>query len=263
MKDNMTHSHEHGEGTVIVQIQSGSSAIGMHIGHGREQMKNGPPRRFTDEEVYNITRHGVAPDGYRLRFVSDLGTYQELPIDQVPFFKTHEAYLKEMSKSGLNELLARIPSLLFSSEGSDMRPVEGLYWIDRYDAALKELASRGGVPEPFAARAAPTAPPPAVSSVAPPEASGAVSGVPNAAARSAPPKPPVDEAARAEIDRQIEYAKIYLEALEKRAKKDDITPATRSLIAQRLRQLRILRNPNLLAPPTEPDGDNGPPAAPR
>ena len=264
MKEAMDHSHKTGEGTLYVKLDPENRGISMRISNGPEQIASRPvgPNQITDEEVYNISRHGIAPEGYRLLFVNDF-TGDPLPLDQVPFFKDHE-HLKDMSDADLNHVLKGIPSILSSSEGAELSNAMWLSMLDRYDAALLELASRGGVPEPFAARAASAPPPPPL----PAEPSAERSQVPPGAApppgfEEAPPSVPQDATAAAELERRLEYAEAYLTILEKRAKTGEITPMTRSLIAERIRQLRILQNPNLLAPSTEPDGDNGPPAAPR
>ena len=225
---------ETGEGTINVELDPVSRTIGYH---SNDPNFNG----LTDEQVYNISRHGVAPKGYRLRFVQSLSDLEEQPPDKIPFF-SEKPYVEKLSDARLQEILTAIPSYLSQPEAQEESNVMWMAMVDRYDAALNELAARGQVPKPFAGRESPPSP------------SGYVHP-------AAPPEPPVEqrepieaqnEAALAEAEKRRRIAEAFLNALEKAAEKGDIDSAARALISARLRELRLLRNPDLLKPPAPP-----------
>ena len=256
------HAFDTDEGTVNLYLDPETGAIGMAV--VGDPVPKGS-ERFTPEEKYKMTRYGIAPKGYRLRFVNNLWDSEELAPDEVPFFSERQ-YVKDLSRDSLNDLLRAIPSLMSRPEAQDLSDVDWMSMVDRYEAALEELASRGYVPEPFADRKPPplsSSPSGAVrSSAAPPGAAPAPVRPSVERRESAPPiEARNNEAAIAEAEKRQYIAEAFLAALEKEAKKAKITPEDRSLIARRLRELRIMKNPDLLKPPTpsqqQPAQDSG------
>lgn len=257
-KANFNHAFKTDEGTINVALYPGTHAIAMSVvGDPVEPGKS----RFTDEEKYNISRHGIAPEGYRLRFVNNLWDEEELPPDKIPFF-SEKKYVEDLSNDRLNELLVAIPSYLSQPEAIEQSAVMWMSMVDRYEAALEELASRGHVPEPFANQKPPplSSPSGAVrSSAAPPGIAPAPRPPVEQRESAAPPVEARDEAAVAEAEKRKRIAEAFLEVLEKAAEKGNVDPASRSLIAARLRELRIMQNPDLLKPPSpsqQPAQDN-------
>lgn len=241
-REQRDHAQETGEMTLNVVLNPESRSIGI----GRA----GPPdkqRMFTAMERYNISRHGIAPKGgYRLRFVEDLWTKREIPPDEVPFFN-EKKYVESLCDTNLNGMLSRIPAYLHSPEAQDRSDVEWMVLIDRYDAGLTELASRGQIPEPFAEKRASAAHP------AMPSASKSAGGSAPGTLREGPkpPTPTGNASASAESERRKRVAFAYIEALEKAAKDPNIEmdAGLRGLISTRQRELILMLNPELLAPP--------------
>ncbi len=244
-KEQYRHHFQTGEGTVNLMIDPDNEQIHMSVVSGENR------KPFTDEETYAMAHYGIAPKGYRLRIVKDLFYKEKLPPDQVPFFNERQ-YVKDLSREGLNALLKGIPSLMSRPEAQDYSDVDWLSMAGRYEAALEELASRGYVPEPFA-NLQPSAPSlsGAIRSAARPDAPG-----PPVEQRKPTPTPtPIEARDEAALEREAQkrrVAEAFLNALEREAEKAKITPEDRSLIARRLRELRLLRNPDLLKPPAPP-----------
>ena len=233
-----------GEGTINVELSSEPRAIGYG---SSDPNFNG----LTDEEIDNISRYGIAPKGYRLRFVKSIWDLEELPPDKIPFF-SEKPYVEKLSDARLQEILTGIPSYLSQPEAQEESNVMWMSMVDRYEAALTELAARGQVPQPFAGRGSPSSPSGYVHPAVPPGAAPAP-GPPVEQRESAePPVEARDEAALAEAERRRRIAEAFVEALEKAAEKGNVDPAARSLIAARLRELRIMKNPDLLKPPVPP-----------
>ena len=255
-KGQFYHASETGEGTLNVRLDPENSSIFIKaIGKGGK-----PP--LTDVEKYNISRHGVAPKGYRLRFIGKSFS-EELPLSEVPFFSERK-YVKDLKDADLSELLTAIPAYLSQPDAVEQSDVLLLSMVDRYEAALNELAARNNIPKPFAGREAASAAPSAQarSSAAPPNLETAAEPFARGGPIGPPPRNPQDEAAAAEAERERRIAEIFLQELEKAAKKGGMDEAARPLIAARIRDLRIMRNPEILNPvprQTEPaaSGQNG------
>lgn len=245
-KEQFRHHFQTGEGTVNLQLDPDFGAIHMSVVSGENR------RKFTDEEIYKMTHYGIAPKGYRLRIVKDLWYKEEIPFDQAPFFSERK-YVKHLSRDGLNALLKAIPSLMSQPKAQDYSDADWMSMAGRYEAALEELASRGYVPEPFANRQpSASSPPGVVRSAAPPGTTAATAPPVEQREPTAPPVEARDEAALEKEAQKRRVAEAFLNALEKEAEKAKITPEDRSLIARRLRELRIMKNPDLLKPPAPP-----------
>ncbi|MDE0021693.1 MAG: hypothetical protein OXT69_09985 [Candidatus Poribacteria bacterium] len=243
VKEQFEHAFATGEGTIDVVLDPVSRTIATAVvgtSHGKD---------FTDEEYYNISRHGIAPKGYRLRFVTDLNGGRELGPDEVPFFSETE-YVKGLKDSQLHELLQALPSYLGSPEAANERDVVWLSIIDRYDAALRELAARDKIPEP-AKLSVPSAPKVNTTSSSPSRGPKT-----NALNASSPPSPdsPLPSADKTEEQaRRERIALAFLEALEAHIEKDPrVTDLTRAQIARRLLELRLLRQQT---PPVSPQNE--------
>ncbi len=238
-KEQYFHASETGESTLNVELEPDGTLFIIRVGAGGR-----PP--LTDAERYNISRHGVAPRGYRLRFMGETFS-EELPLDQVPFLSERDV-VKKMKQAELEELLVAIPTYLTQPEAVEQSDAMWLSMMDRYDAALEELASRNQIPKPFAGRESPS---PSLIAVHP--------AAPDAVASPEPPierdplsDPPTelrDEAALEKAEQRRRIALAFLEALEKAAKEEKVNPAARTLIAARIRELRLMQNPDLLKPP--------------
>ena len=242
-KEQYFHASETGESTLNVEIEPDGTLFIIRVGAGGR-----PP--LTDAERYNISRHGVAPRGYRLRFMGETFS-EELPLEQVPFLSERDV-VKKMKKADLEELLVAIPTYLSQPDAVEQSEVMWMSMVDRYEAALEELASRNQIPKPFEGQESPPSSSGAAPSVAPTAVAAYAPGssVETRPRSSAPPVDPRDEAAVAEAERRRRIALAYLEALEKAAKKDGVNPAARSLISMRIRELRLMQNPDLLKPPS-------------
>lgn len=207
-KEQYSHAVKTGEGTLNVTLfpdSYGGGGMGMSIvrtGRGRKSSD------LTDKERYNISRYGIAPKGFRLRFED--ADSNEIPFDLVPFFNERDA-AKRLNKANLEQLLFAIPSYLSQPEAHEQSTVEWMLMVDRYDAALAELADRGQVPEAAAPLAYPPQP-------------------------AAPPNPPL--LPNAEQRRRV--AEAYVSALEKQAAKATIGSIARSQISRRIQELRAL-----------------------
>ena len=248
LKGEWGHARRTGEGTITVELDPVNrvvkTATSGNLSHSR---------KFTNEEKYFIAAHGIAPDGFRLRFVDSLKNNNELPWDQVPF-SNGDNYVKGMTEEQLNYVLYSV-STLVSARAGDYSDVGLMIAVDKYEAALRELASRGVAPAPSPGPGPPIPTPPA-----PPAAADSPTVPEPLAEREPPPlSAPRDEAERAEMQRIQKAVETYVEALEKRAAKDDITSAARALIAERIRQLRVMQNRNLL----KPGAGGAPPSPPR
>ena len=139
--------------------------------------------------------------------------------------------MKHLNKANLEQLLFAMPSYLSQPDALEQSSVEWMQIVDRYDAALAELADRGQVPEAAAPLAYP--PPPA-----------------------APPNPPL--LPNAEQRRRV--ADAYVSALEKQAAKAKISSIARSQISRRIQDLRALMLGTAglpVEPPPPPAQDSG------
>lgn len=248
IRDDRDWSDKTGEVTLRVTLDPDNSSIGYSSG-GRPSNK----RKLTDTELYNISRYGIAPKGHRLLFMDESG--KELAPDAVPFFN-EKKYVKNLNKAQLEDLLKAIPAYLNSADALEQSDVIWFSMVDRYDAALQELAKRGQVPDPF-----PSAPKPQTSASGggpplPSQGSSDVSPLPLAPNVVSAAKDAEEEAARHEAvsaaERQKRVALAFLEALEKSAKEIEIAPAERVLISRRLRELRLMLDPSLLKPDPPP-----------
>ena len=163
MKEQFFHASKTGEATLNVRLSPGGGMYIKRIGAG------GRPN-LTDAERRNISRHGVAPKGYRLRLLGK-NFMEELPLGQVPFISERDV-VKKMKKAELEELLVAVPTYLSQPEAVEKSDAMRLSMVDRYGAALEHLASRNQIPKPFAGRKPPPPPSEVVRSAAP---AGAVS----------------------------------------------------------------------------------------
>ncbi|MDE0021310.1 MAG: hypothetical protein OXT69_08010 [Candidatus Poribacteria bacterium] len=260
-KEQYNHAAKTGEGTLNVTLfpdDYGSGAIG--ISTVRAGGSRGS-RNLTDEEMYNITRHGVAPKGFRLRFVDE--NDNEIPFDRVPFFNERDA-VKHMNKADLEQLLVAIPSYLSHPDAQEQSTVAWMQMVDRYDAALAELADRGQVPMPAAVSGEPGAAKPLGPMVewGDPD--------PRRIQRAEPPglreAPDIkavkaqEKARVAEAERRIRVAEAYVSALEKQAEKANISETARSQISRRVQELRALMlgpaGPPVEPPPSQDSGED-------
>lgn len=256
-KEQFHHARKTGENTLNVTLfpdGRGSGAIGIST------VGRGPSRDLTDEEMYNISRFGIAPKGYRLRFMDE--DKNEIPLDRVPFFNERDA-VKHMSDADLEELLVGIPVYLSQPDAQEQSTVIWMSLVDRYDAALALLAERGQVPDPASVPSSASRRPPApmvdwgdpdprrVQKAEPP----GLREAPDDEAMKAQEKARVAEAERrrgdAEAERRRRVAEAYIAALEKHAAEAKISSSARSQIARRIQELRVLMT-----------GPAGPPGAP-
>ncbi len=260
VKEQFHHARKTGENTLNVTLfpdGRGSGAIGIST------VGRGPRRDLTDEEMYNISRFGIAPKGYRLRFMDE--DKNEIPLDRVPFFNERDA-VKHMSDADLEELLIGIPVYLSQPDAQEQSTVMWMSLVDRYDAALALLAERGQVPDPASVPSSASRRPPApmvdwgdpdprrVQKTEPP----GLREAPDDEAMKAQEKARVAEAERrrgdAEAERRRRVAEAYIAALEKQAAEAKISSSARSQIARRIQELRVLM--------TVPAGPPGAPPAP-
>ena len=259
-KEQFNHAFKTGEGTLNIKLfpdDYGSGAIGIST------VARGKNRDLTDEEVYNITRYGLAPKGFRLRFVDE--NDNEIPFDQVPFFNERDA-VKHLDDADLEQLLIAIPTYLSHPDAQEQSTVVWMSMVDRYDAALALLAERGQVPDPAPAPSSASRRPPApmvdwgdpdprrIQKAEPP----GLREAPDDEAMKAQEKARVAEAERrrrvAEAERRRRVAEAYIAALEKHAAEAKISSSARSQIARRIQELRVLM--------TGPAGLPGAPSAP-
>ncbi|MDE0021746.1 MAG: hypothetical protein OXT69_10255 [Candidatus Poribacteria bacterium] len=209
-KEQFSHAAKTGEGTLNVTLFSDGYGGG---GMGISTVRAGGSRRssdLTDREWRNIRLYGTAPKGFRLRLIDE--DDNELPFDKFPSFNERDA-VKRLSKANLGQLLFALPSYLIQPDAQERSTAAWMRMMNRYDAALAELADRGQVPMPAAV---------------PGEAPGAAK----------PLEPMVDWG---DPDpRRKSVAEAYMSALEKQAKKANISEAARAQISRRLQELRAL-----------------------
>lgn len=252
MKEQFAHARKTGETTLNITLLPdgrGSGAIGINA-VGREDGTG-----LTDVEKYNISRRGIAPEGYRLRFVDE--DKNELPFDQVPFFRERDQ-VKHWSDADLEEALVALPAFMEQPDALEEPDIVWMSMVDRYEAALAEHEARRQA-------AALSARPPAA-----PTADGE-DGAP-ARLRPAPEQldsgaPPVQQRetepteARAKREAFMAAAKTagvrraaeaYIEALAKLGQRKDISPEAQEKLARRIMELRAFTK----APPEEEDDED-------
>lgn len=207
---------------------------------------------MTPEEEYNIARHGIAPKGFRLRFVDE--DENELPFDQVPFFRERDV-VKHWSDAELEEQLVALPAYMNQPEALEQPNVVWMSMVDRYDAALAEMAARRqSVPPLPAAPAADGAPAqlrpsPGLreSGSEPPPVLQRETEPPDARAKR--------EAALAAVKAEgvQRVAEAYVEALAELEKQKNISSEAREKLARRILELRALSKAPTAPPMSPPD----------
>lgn len=254
MREQIKHANKTGEATLNVKLMPdglGSGAIGIGA-VGRSDNR----RELTPEEKYNISRHGIAPKGFRLRFVDE--NENELPFNQVPFFSERDV-VKHWSDAKLEEQLVALPTYMNQPEALEQPNVIWMSMVDRYDAALAELSARRRFTPPPSAASGDSAavrapvethrPPPGLreSGSEPPPVQQRETEPPEARAKR--------EAALAAVKAEgvQRVAEAYVEALAELEKQKNISSEAREKLARRILELRALSKAPAAPPASPPD----------
>ncbi len=254
MKEQFDHADKTGESTLNVTLLPdgrGSGAIAISTAG------NPNPRKLTPEEKYNISRHGIAPEGFRLRFVDE--DENELSFDQVPFFSERDL-VKHWSDAELEESLIALPGFMSQPEALEQPNVVLMSMVDRYEAALAEMAARRGAAPPARPPAAPSADgAPDVWRAPPEQLDGGAEPPPVPQRETEPPDARAKrEALRAAVEAEgfQRVAEAYVEALMELEKRKDISLEAREKLARRILELRALSKAPT-APPVSPPDSQG------
>ncbi len=259
-KEQLNHADKTGEATLNVTLMpdgQGSGAIGTGI-VGRSDKR----RELTPEEKYNISRHGIAPEGFRLRFVDK--DENELPFDHVPFFSERDV-VKHWSDAELEEQLVLLPAFMEQPGALEQPNIVWMSMVDRYEAALAEQEARRRA-------AAPSLRPPAT-----PTADGAPAQLPAPRLLDGGDEPPPVQQreaeppdARAKREAALAAAKAegvqrvaeaYVEALMELEKRKDISSEAREKLARRILELRALSKAPPAPPVSPPNSQSAPPSS--
>ncbi len=252
MKGQLNYADKTGESTLNVTLTPdglGNGFIGIYT-VGRVDR-----RELTPVEEYNIARHGIAPKGFRLRFVDE--DDNALPFDQVPFFSERDV-VKHWSDAELEEQLIALPAYMNQPEALEQPNVVWMSMVDRYDAALAELEARRQSVPPLPAA---------------PAADGAPAQLrPSPGLRESGSEPPPvlqreTEQTEARAKREAALAAVkaegvqrvaeaYVEALKELEKRKNISSEAREKLARRILELRALSKAPT-APPVSPPDSQG------